>query len=86
MAHPLAEMLMARMASDKGAPSAMPDDSGDQGDMGDEALGDAWEALMHSFKDGDKEAGCTALKAAFQSLDAEPHEEGPHEEPEPAAG
>jgi len=44
----------------------------------DHALMECSEELMRATKAGDAKAFSAALRAAFEILDAEPHEEGPH--------
>lgn len=54
--------------------SISPDDSDDS----DSALEAAAEDLCHALDRQDYPAIAKALKAAFQIMDAQPHEEGPH--------
>jgi hypothetical protein len=42
-------------------------------------LESASEDLIHAIHSKDVKAVCSALRAAFEMLDMEPHEEGPHE-------
>ncbi len=42
-------------------------------------LESASEDLISAVHSKDVKAVCSALRAAFQMLDMEPHEEGPHE-------
>ena len=51
-------------------------DEGSEYDMLESAVEDLFAAL----KSNDVKAGCSALRAAFQICDLEPHEEGPHNE------
>ena len=51
------------------------EDSSEEYDM----LESAAEDLISAVHSKDVKAVCSALRAAFQMLDSEPHEEGPHE-------
>lgn len=42
-------------------------------------LESASEELISAVHSKDVKAVCSALRSAFQMLDSEPHEEGPHE-------
>lgn len=50
-----------------------PDEEGDY-----DALESAVQDLFDAFEKKDIQAGCEALRAAFELCDMEPHEEGPH--------
>lgn len=43
-----------------------------------DALESAVSDLFSAYKSMDFKAGAVALRAAFEILDSEPHEEGPH--------
>jgi hypothetical protein len=45
-----------------------------------DSLESAVSELYEAMKKDDVKAGCIALRSAFQILDSEPHEEGPHVE------
>lgn len=49
-------------------------DEGSEYDMLESAI----EDLFSAFKSNDVKAGCSAIRAAFQICDLEPHEEGEH--------
>ena len=49
---------------------------------GQDPLHSAMEDLHSAMKAGNIEEMASAMRAAFQMLDAEPHEEGPHTEGE----
>lgn len=61
--------------SEKSEPVKRKPDDGSDYDM----LESASEDLIHALHSKDVKAVCSALRAAFQMLDLEPHEEGPHE-------
>lgn len=50
----------------------------DQSDSGDEALNAAASDLLNSIHLKDLTGVASALRSAFQVLDSESHEEGPH--------
>ena len=43
-----------------------------------DALESAAEDLCHAIKSDDYKGAASALRAAFELMDSEPHEEGPH--------
>ncbi len=47
-------------------------------DTAHDGLRAASRDLIHAFASGDEDKVMAALRAAFQILDSEPHEEGPH--------
>ena len=56
-----------------------PDDKDEsEMDMGDHAMEAAAEDIMKAINSKDSRHLALALRAAFQILDSEPHEEGPH--------
>lgn len=59
------------------APDEKPEES--QGD--DSGIHACAEDLIHAIHNKDIKAAAEAIKAAFEILDAQPHEEGPHVEP-----
>lgn len=62
-------IIMGR--KEEGKPMEMP--------LADHPLDSAAEDLIHAVHSKDTHAVAKALEAAFQILDAQPHEEGPHE-------
>lgn len=55
-------------------------DNKDESEQEDDGLELAAEDMLRAHVANDKKALATALRAAFQILDSEPHVEGPHTE------
>lgn len=54
-----------------------PDEESDESEY--DMLESAADDLISAIHSKDTKAVCSALRAAFEMLDMEPHEEGPHE-------
>ena len=72
--------LIIQHRNPDGKPDSAPEDQQDQ------ALESAAEDLILQFTPKTVESVAAALRAAFEIVDSEPHEEGPHDEPETSEG
>lgn len=68
---PLAALILAK--------AHHPDEEDEEGKGDEQGLEAAAEDLITAIHDKDADAVVEALRNAFSILDAEPHEEGPHE-------
>jgi hypothetical protein len=64
-------------------PDQKPEENQDDGDAG---LMSAAQDLITAVQAGDQKGAAQALRAAFQILDSEPHDEGDHFDDEQAEG